>query len=623
METKSIIGVIRAISSNSQKMNAKELAQLLNCSEKTVKNYINEINCDKDIVLLDKEGYYFEPSINVDLLLDKYKYSSAQECQSFIIRRLLTNANGLSIDDTLDELCISDKTLDKYIIEINRQIKGLDLSVGRKNGNLILKGDEKNKKELLKRNLKVNDYSIVEKGLSSYCELVSIDYLLFKKIVSSIFDEYNIHVNDYTFLTILSHLVIKFIRVRGGADIDDVELPDIKISDEDIKCASNIIDKLNATFGVGVPKEEARKLANLIALKSTNKEVAVTNSEYREFVLDVVKKVKDKFGISLRDDEFISFFSLHIINLVKRSKSGMYNENPLFERTLNSDSFIYEIAVFISSELEKKYDISIPDTEIGFLAFHIGSVIVKKNLLSEEINVAVNMFDFYGFGNLLKEALEKYESSYIHFHYIDKNSTIPSYKFDLLITTPFSNNNIVSYNNKITINPMYNKKDLHNIQNKLEEIEENKNRKKANVFISQFFNPLFFEKNIYLDNEDEYIRYISGKLIENGIVDTGFTNSVIDREKYTPTSFENGIAIPHAIEGNAMFNNAYIILNDKPVKWGNYMVNAIIVIALRSDGYTGFRYVLDTLMNKTSNRDDLMKMVVCKDYFELIDYLKY
>ena len=113
------------------------------------------------VVLLDKEGYSFEPSVNVDLLLDKYKYSSAQECQSFIIIRLLTNANGLSIDDTLDELCISDKTLDKYIIEINRQIKGLDLSVGRKNGNLILKGDEKNKKELLKRNLKVNDYSIV------------------------------------------------------------------------------------------------------------------------------------------------------------------------------------------------------------------------------------------------------------------------------------------------------------------------------------------------------------------------------------------------------------------------------------------------------------------------------
>ena len=47
METKSIIGVIRAISSNNQKMNAKELAQLLNCSEKTIKNYINEINCDK------------------------------------------------------------------------------------------------------------------------------------------------------------------------------------------------------------------------------------------------------------------------------------------------------------------------------------------------------------------------------------------------------------------------------------------------------------------------------------------------------------------------------------------------------------------------------------------------
>ena len=73
METKSIIGVIRAISSNSQKMNAKELAQFLNCSEKTIKNYINEINCDKDLVLLDKDGYYFDPSVNVDLLLDKYK----------------------------------------------------------------------------------------------------------------------------------------------------------------------------------------------------------------------------------------------------------------------------------------------------------------------------------------------------------------------------------------------------------------------------------------------------------------------------------------------------------------------------------------------------------------------
>nr|MBQ4458702.1 PTS sugar transporter subunit IIA [Clostridia bacterium] len=625
---RSYISLVHKLQANPEGLSLKELAEYLGCSERTIRNYIKSINASEDVIVANNSRYYLAADADVEKLEKQFQISTVNDIQLFIVRKLLFNASGLYIDELLNELYISEKTLERYIQNINKQINDIDLQIGQKHGKLILKGSEENKRELFKRNLRINDYSIIEKDLSNYCDAATIDYTQFKKIVRKALNDFNIYVNDYSFLNILTHLVVQVIRIKAGSDVSETESFDVSKKIPEYKCAASITKSLSERFNISINEIETDRLAKLIYYKTTPLDKISpldadnTVNKYRDFVNDIILKIKDKFGISLEDEEFTYFLAVHISNLVNRSQNNAFNDNPLFEQVLNTDSFIYELAVFVSSELKNQFNIAILNTEIGFLAFHLGSVIVKKNLFAEEINVAVFTYDFYGFFSLLKKELEKLETSSIHFHFIDEDNAVPNLTFDILITTMFSKEKNVPCIHKVVINPMYTKKDVQSIRDAISLVEEEKNFKKADIFIDQFFNHNLFEKNVYLKSEEEYIRYMSEKLIIAGIADESFTDDVLERERYTPTSFENGIAIPHAIKGQAISNHAYAIINEKPFRWGNYDVNVIIMIALNQDGYEGFRYILDRLIDKTDDKEKLLKMSSCDDFFSFINLIK-
>lgn len=59
--------------------------------------------------------------------------------------------------------------------------------------------------------------------------------------------------------------------------------------------------------------------------------------------------------------------------------------------------------------------------------------------------------------------------------------------------------------------------------------------------------PQLFEKNHYENSVEDMIRYMAEKLVALGIAPEAFTDSVLEREAVTPTSFDNKVAIPHSI----------------------------------------------------------------------------
>ena len=56
-----------------------------------------------------------------------------------------------------------------------------------------------------------------------------------------------------------------------------------------------------------------------------------------------------------------------------------------------------------------------------------------------------------------------------------------------------------------------------------------------------------FELEHYESDANAMIHYISEKLIDAGIAPASFTQSVLEREEITSTSFDNRVAIPHSI----------------------------------------------------------------------------
>ena len=90
--------------------------------------------------------------------------------------------------------------------------------------------------------------------------------------------------------------------------------------------------------------------------------------------------------------------------------------------------------------------------------------------------------------------------------------------------------------------------------------------------------PQLFE-NHYENSVEDMIRYMAEKLVALGIAPEAFTDSVLEREAVTPTSLTNKVAILHSIVCSAK-NIGFVIVNEKPLRWGTFDVQIIMMIGV-------------------------------------------
>lgn len=598
-------------------LTSKELSRELECSDRTVRNYIKNINTFGDVILSSSKGYKLNKEFDLNKISLEPMINTSKNLRFSIIRKLFSSKSNIRILDIKNEFYISEKTLEKYIYDINNAIKDYNLIVKSKNGYLTIAGDENQKRRFLKDHLRINDYKFIENDLALLCSGCGCDYKEIKSILKQEFDKNNIFVNDYSFLNILTHIIVKIVRIDQCSRDESLTPVSIATSKED-ECAKNILDKLKNVTNIEFSKNDTILLANLINSKVYKNELIIEDEqkECLEFVNETIFKIENHFGLSLKDDEFIRFFTFHVYSLLNRSKNEKFNTNPLMMEVINSDSFIYEIAVYVASRLKKKFNIEIPDEEVAFLAFHIGSIIIKKNLMEESLSIALKSYNFYNYYNIFKEDLISRLPKNTIIHDVESDLFLPSYTYDLLITSYINDDNInnVSYKKKITISPFANQNEVDEIIKVTELIKKEKSETKLQTYIKQFFGADKFETNVYFDTPEEYIEYMSNKLYKMKLVDDNFKNEVLEREHITPTSFENSIALPHSIVGNALMNCAYVIINEKPVNWGYYKVNIIVLIALNNEGIKDFKYLFDVLVDKISKKQTIDRICKCKDF---------
>ncbi|MCY7915897.1 PRD domain-containing protein, partial [Bacillus haynesii] len=92
----------------------------------------------------------------------------------------------------------------------------------------------------------------------------------------------------------------------------------------------------------------------------------------------LLEKVHECYFIEIVDDEFFVKFTLHIRNLLFRAKHGQMVKNPLTYKLKDSYPLIYELAVFISNQIQLMENIHIGEDEISYIAFHIGSYFERR-----------------------------------------------------------------------------------------------------------------------------------------------------------------------------------------------------------------------------------------------------
>ena len=177
----------------------------------------------------------------------------------------------------------------------------------------------------------------------------------------------------------------------------------------------------------------------------------------------------------------------------------------------------------------------------------------------------------------------------------------PAY-YDLIIDAtnqvlPQANLRVIQTNTIIT------EHDFKKIQSACNELLAEKKRRIFHDKLISFMDPQLFEKNHYENSVEDMIRY------------------VLEREAVTPTSFDNKVAIPHSIVCSTQKNIGFVIVNEKPLRWGTFDVQIIMMIGVNHQQRMDFKYVYSNLLEHFENSTTVEKLIHASDFHNFIDIL--
>ncbi|MGV3466573.1 MAG: BglG family transcription antiterminator [Heyndrickxia sp.] len=627
MKNSKLTAFLNYLEAQNDWITASSLANHFKVSTRTIRNYVSTINKDKPIISATQNGYKLmtrESKENVPL---SQPQDTPSKRMNLILKELIINTDGLDIFDLSEKIFVSTSTIENDIVIANGLITPFHLKVKRKNDMLILVGEETKKRKLM-------SHIIAHEASPHFLSTVKVQDIFkeynitqLKGNVIDILEKYNLLINEYTINSIILHLVITMDRIKNNKSIEqNLQAVTLK-SNLEVNAVKDIANLIENEYGITFNEAERYYLVLLLSSKTTllNYQTLTPESlksfvdkHYIDLVKSLLEKVHESYFIDLSEDEFIVKFTLHIRNLVFRAKNKQWSRNPLTYKLKDKYPLIYEISVFISNELQKVENIVIKEDEIAYIAFHIGAFFERQKELESKILCAVVCPNYYDMQlNLVQNIEAKFKDAIEIIQVTSElDNLLHTDKIEFIITTlPIKSLQIPT----VFVHPYITKEDYEHIQNQLVKLSERKNILEVKNYLEMFFNEELFMKNIYLNNAEEYIEYMSLKLYEKQYVNKDYCQSVLEREKMSSTAFNNNVAVPHSMKMDARRTGICIILNEKPVKWGEEKVQIITMIAINKTERQLFSHVFESFINILSEWENVRELTKAIDYKDFMD----
>lgn len=162
--------------------------------------------------------------------------------------------------------------------------------------------------------------------------------------------------------------------------------------------------KINKTFEVSL-KESQKKMINML------KDIPI---EYMEISDQVIQKARKELKSEIDDSLYISLTD-HIHTSIERYREGILLKNQLLLEIKHFYKKEFELGLWALSLIEAKYQIHMDDDEAGFIAMHIVSNEVGKNIS-----------DVYEITNFIQNILELVKN---YFHRDFDEESLSYYRF--------------------------------------------------------------------------------------------------------------------------------------------------------------------------------------------------
>ncbi len=490
------------------------------------------------------------------------------------ITKLLYFSNYFKVSNSTisKDLDVTEKWLKKYNLELIRKqgygitVEGLEKNFRKAIINLLYDNTQVYELGKLVKNTVKQTTTATETTKEVRKRLLNLIDQETLAILERILDEGEKHLNyelaDSAYVGLLVHLSIAIKRISNGESIiiDPDYLLGLKKCNEFI--VAELIGKTIAEeFKIEIPDSEVGYITmHLKGAKLRNgnfstgnllgeNESIIGNYQLTKVVLKMLEEIKKLSGYDLKDNKklLVGLIS-HLRPALSRIQMKMDIRNPLLDQVKNNYPDIYDLSNQAVKVIEDWAGLKIPDSEIGFLAMHIGAALeTRKMLNSKKYNVLVTCSSGMGTSSLLASKIVK---EYKNINIVASSSTrkldrlIKEETIDFIISTVAIESIKVPY---VKVSPLLLEDDKKMIRSLMEKIsiphrddfrklkkttlKKDIDFQKLNESIYKIINHFFLAENILVENKSHLITWIS-EFLSDGQVEKfeDIKNTLIDRE---------------------------------------------------------------------------------------------
>lgn len=625
--------IIMFMSENKEWITGKELAKLLGVSDRTVRNDIASINNFYDNLLIESNvryGYrideYKVQSLNIIYVNDIIPQTSEERC-AYIIQELLFGKNKINLVFLQEKIFISESSLDNDIKRIRKLLENYSsLKLIRRNNYIELTGSEEEKRNLYK-NLLADETKGNFLNLNKLASLFKdFDLIRIKVILEETLKEYHYHVRELTIPRLMMHIGITIERmIRYNFIKTDRGTEELKNSIE-YEIAQSFFYKVASEINIKIVEDEVILFALLLlgkkgrnySHKSVNDNI---NHSASDLVLNIIEDIKTTFDIDFSgDNEFKVGLEMHIMSLIERHIHNIEVDNMYLQEIKRKYPLIFEMGIRVCKLMEEQMNISIKENEISFIALHLGAAYERANLKCKYKVVMLYPYNQTLADLCIQKVMNRFGDriDIIECMNLFEASAIEDLKPDLILTTlPLEHNlNILT----IEISLFVNNNDESNIFQALNRLDEIRYKDDFEFLILKLIKKEFFYTKMQGENPTEIISKMCDKLYDKGYVTGEFKESVLQRENISATSFVYGFSVPHSIKGCATTQSTLsIAILDNPVKWGEFEVSFVILLAITEENRKILRIFFDWLSSIISNSSKFATILEAKSYEEFVE----
>lgn len=628
------VALMEALMGQTDWVTARQLSLQLHISERSVKNYITEVNYfEHDLITASRKGYVIDKD-RAQLLLVHQSRSlpeSPAERVNYIITELLTGdsqgASSLDLYELAERIFISYETLKKDMIKVRSKLKEYGLYINAANSVVTLEGKELHKRKLLSQilyeefNKNVLSLDVVQKAFPDY------DLEVLRDILLTECKKYHYFIHDYALLNLILDVVITMDRIRKDCTFLAHIGKKYRYGVRERELSEQIACRIEETYGISFTEWEIQELTTLLISHLMKVDFGVLDRETVKglvepecliLVHEIMIYLNENYFIDTEDEAFVIKFTIHISNLLRRLENHYATKNPLTGHIKNSCPLIFECAVGVANRLQQMTGYKVDEDEIAYIALHIGGNLETYEKQKDKLGCILLFMQYYDMSDIM---LDKLQNEFKDELVIRNMVTAPFKeemlkKEDIIISTVGVDS--AKWHHMVQVNPFLTERDIQAIWKKIREIKGEKKKQRLKELLLQITTPALFCRNTQIQSQREALELMIGTMVKLGYVEPEYISEVEEREQHSSTAFGR-LAVPHSLNLNAHKTGMYILLSDKPVAWGEYMVNVILLFAINREDRTLFHEVFDNLIVLLLEYVNLERVLQSPDYESFIE----